>query len=244
MTILRRFNDVGMSEFKSCLARLRVNGATSMPTDLLEDSKYTDPVDGKTVVNARVFKTKAEIAHELKSLLMPLGLPNLLKDDKLWTWLTFFYFDSVCPVSGAAATRKVNADAHYILESRNHQRFYRHLLATPFRVLEAIPVHHRLFLNADVSVHGDIIEQTISRLFLMRKASVCEALDLLYVDPKTGRAFPAVTNRKKPGNIRRLVVRVQQAQLTYDLEGMKGEHLVRVLGTEFKSWSEKVSSRK
>jgi hypothetical protein len=148
----------------------------------------------------------------------------------LWSWLALFYFDSVCP------NGKPVADPHYLMD-RDYKRRYRHLLATPYLILEAAPDSNRLFLEAPLNVHGDLIEQVVSRLFLIRKRAVREAMDIMYFDENSGSARRGITNRKKPGTLRRLATRLQQAQLTYDVDGMSGKRLVELLGAEFSRWA-------
>jgi hypothetical protein len=163
---------------------------------------------------------------------------DVLSDVGLWSWLSIFYFDSVC--TSRNGKRKVLADPHYILEAADYQRRYRHLLATPYRIRTEVPDHNRIFLDAPLPVHGDVVEQTVSKLYLLRFPAVREAIDRLYFDEGTGRPKRGIVPKKtsaRPGDLRnRLPLRIGQLQRTYDVAGLTGDQLLRLLGREFDRW--------
>jgi hypothetical protein len=154
----------------------------------------------------------------------------------LWSWLALYYFDDICPkVDGR---RRPKADAHYIYDP-DHRRRYRHLLRTPYQILDAVPEHNRIFLEQPVSVHGELVEQVFGgRLYVIRIPGVAAAIEELYLDRETGSPRRGYTNRRRRGNIReRLSARVRQLMLTHDIAGLDGMGLIDLLGQEFASWS-------
>lgn len=137
--------------------------------------------------------------------------------------------------------KKPKADPHYILDANDYRRSYRHLLRTPYQILRAMPDHNRLYLDHPLDVHGETIEQTISKLYLMRLKPVRAVVDRLYIDRETGKPKRGLFNKKqnaKPGDLRnRLPVRLRQLQKTYDVAGISESQLLELLGTEFSSWN-------
>jgi hypothetical protein len=174
----------------------------------------------------------------LAEKLTPLGdRSNLLSDSGLWSWLALYYFDDVCPV-GSNGKREPKADPHYLLDANNSRRRYRHLLATPFQIIGELAIYNRILLDLPVSTHGELTEQVMGRLYLVRPPAVQALIDRLYFDPIRGRAKRGIIPTKaKPGDLRnRLPVRLRQLLVTYDVAGMECDDLLELLGDEFKAW--------
>lgn len=239
MTRLRRLNQEGMHLFRSWLDANRGSTTAAPPSELLEDLALTEVVPGGCEVPPSVkFETKREAARWLHDLLDPLRLPGLHTDAGLWSWLALCCFDNLTGQSGETS-RTVRAHAHYVYDPENSKRRYRHLLHTPFQLLEELPDNNRLFLDADVRVHGDLVEQMMGRLYLMRLPGVRAAIDRLYFDERTGRLKRGARSSGKPkrGDLRhRLPMRIRQLEKTYDLAALDGDQLVVLLGPEFEAW--------
>lgn len=240
---LRRFNDAGIERFRNYLEGLRKDGTLAPPADLLTSAETSEAVAGNASIERPGFKSKNELAAYVDHILSPLHLPNLAKDVGLWTWLALFWFDDVCPLIDGK--RHGLKDPHYIFEPSNWQRRYRHLVATPYEILQLMPDHNAIYLNGPVSIHGDLIEQTLSRLDEIRYKAFREVVSLLYYDEergqKTGQFYKRGTlSRTRKGNLPiRLQTRVKQLSLTYDVAAMSGSQLIDYLGTEFDGWREK-----
>jgi len=232
---LRRLNEAGVMWFRAQLAALRANPGQNLELERLEDPELTVPVEPIIQVEKPDFETKRDAAVYLGSKLKPLDSAGLFDDAGLWAWLALLYFDLVC--RKRSGRRKVLADPHYIVDP-DFRRRYRHLLATPVRVLWTIPKYNALFLDAPLDTHGEMMEQLMSRLYVMRIPAVAEAAELLYFDRETGKrkrgVFPTTPQR---GDLRsRFPIRLRQLGLTYDLAAVSGAQLVDLLGTEFQRW--------
>jgi hypothetical protein len=67
-----------------------------------------------------------------------------------------------------------------------------------------------------------------------------DLLDLLYLDPLTGKAKRGVVDAKviRPGDLRhRLSTRIRQLEVTHDLTNLTAEQLLNLLGDEFRKWT-------
>ena len=236
---VRRLNDIGLARFRTYLAELRETPTKTPPVAMLEDDTVTLAVPEGVEVDHRPLRTKSEAATYLKAQLGPLSRQDLFKDAGLWTWLSLFYFDQVCPAV-AGGQRKPANDAHYLLEPNDSFRYYKHLLATPVRVLGLAPVHHKVLLNAPLPVLGQIMERMAARLYLLRIPCVPEVIDLLYYDETKGRAKRGIANPNrgiKRGDLtNRFPARMRQLQLTYDAHALSAGQLVKLLGREFEPW--------
>jgi hypothetical protein len=232
---LRRFNVTGVERFRAQLAVLRQDPKSPVDTTILEDNALTEQAMPAVDVARPGFVTKREAADYLDPKLSALRGRGLFDDVGLWSWLAMFYLDDVVPPRSKG--RRALADPHYILDV-DYKRRYRHLLATPVRVRREIPNNNSLFLDAPLNQHGEIMEQLVSRLYVMRIPAVAEALELLYFDqtarkPKRG----IVPTQEQAGDLRnRFPARLRQLSLTYDLGELNGPQLVQLLGREFERW--------
>lgn len=232
---LRCFNAAGVERFRAQLAVLRQDPRSPVDTTILEDNALTDPVMPALDVAQPGFATKREAADYLDHKLSGLDRRGQFDDVGLWTWLAMFYLDDVAPVRGTG--RKMLADPHYILDT-DYKRRYRHLLATPVRIRREIPRNNSLFLDAPLRQHGEIVEQLISRLYVMRIPAVAEALQLLYFDAVNGKPKRGIVpTQEQAGDLRsRFPARLLQLSLTYDVGELNGPQLVQLLGREFERW--------
>lgn len=237
---IRRLTKLGMERFSDYLADLRTNGTLPVPEYLLEDRDSSEMIDGAPVINRLEIKTKRQAAEHLIKTLSLIDNASIMNDAGLWSWLGLYFFNDICPANNAGK-RKPHSDYFYIFAASNWRRRYRHLLATPFIILRAVPDHNRIFLDTPIHIHGDLIEKTaLGRLYLMRLPAVREMIDMLYFDKQTGKAKVGLYPKKeraKPGDLgNRLPIRIQQLQKTYDIASLNGKQLLELLGDEFAVW--------
>lgn len=233
--ILRAFTDTGIEEFSNFLVKCREDRATPPPRDLLSDDAHTIALDESIEISEQSFTTRGDAAHYLRRVLQPLSDPATGNDAGLWTWLTLFYFDQVCPSSNGA--REVKNDYYYIFEPENARHFYRHLLYVGWRVLYLAGDFKRLYMNTPLSSLDGVTTEVMKRLYLTRIPCMFEVLDRLYWDDKRGGARPGVigTGTVNPGDLtHRLPMRIRQLEKTYDLYSLNADQLLDLLGEEFK----------
>lgn len=232
---LQRLTEVGIARFREYLNEARNEGDKPFPINILDDS---EAVANAPELELPGFPTKRAAAEYLVGKLSVINGPQLMADVGVWTWLAAYYFDDVCPV--VEGKRKPKADPHYIFDAQDYRRCYRHLIRTPYQILKAMPDHNRLYLDHPLDVHGETIEQTISKLYLMRLGPVRSVVDKLYIDETTGKPKRGLFNKRenaKPGDLRnRLPIRLLQLMKTYDVAGVSAEQLLELLGKEFSGW--------
>lgn len=235
-TQLRRMTEAGIARFRDYLTDLRASGDLPLPANILDDS---EAIADAPELERPGFSVKREAAEFLAEKLSCMDESQLMADVGIWAWLSVFYFDDICPAVDGSRTPK--ADPHYIPDLHDFRRRYRHLLRTPYHILKVIPDHNRLYLDRPLSIHGETIEQTMSKLFLMRMKPVRALVDRLYIDETTGNPKRGIFNKKQnanPGDLRnRLPIRLRQLQKTYDVAGISGDQLLELLGDEFAGWN-------
>lgn len=232
--IVREFTTAGIAAFKSLLAGYRNDPQMPLPRDLLQDDSLTKQLPKSLNVQPRHFARRGEAADYLIALLDPLPDEEVAQSAGLWTWLSMFFFDEVCPVRDG--TRTVRNDYTYVFEPKHARHFYRHLLFISWYAARIARPHDRLFMSPPLSSLDQVTDRVMSRLFLTRIPCIFETLDRLYWDDARGRARTGIVDQKvvKPGDLRhRLPIRIRQLEKTYDLFSLTADQLIELLGKEF-----------
>ena len=229
-----RLNASGLATFAGWLETLKAGGSIQAPTPLLADEEATEPLNTEMEVESREFANRFEAAEYLHTQFSIAGLTDVEGDRGLWAWLSLFYFDAVCP-SGRGGVRKPGALPRYIPEPGNFRRYYRHLLAGPYRIYRAHrddPQRVMALLCQPLDSPGDVVEQLASRQELVTNPGIMELATRLYVEPESLRQ-KRLAGGKGGGSARRLSDVFEQFDLTWDLYASSGEELAAVMPKEF-----------
>jgi len=231
---LHHFNADGVKAFADYRARLALEPTLPPPVELLEDPALTELVPGDAEVAPRSFANRLEAGEFLNKLIDTAGINLPERDQGLWTWLTLFYFDEVCPAD-AHGKRIPGEEARLVALVDNFQRFYRHLLLGPFLIVRAhrdSPQRAIVLLCSPLWKPGEIVAQLAARKELVTNRAVAEAATQLYYDPAKG-SFKRGAGSSARGAPRRLADLLNQLDLTWYLYGLSAAELLRLLPKEF-----------
>ena len=231
---LRRFNSAGVQVFATYRSRLSQEPSLPPPVDLLEDGALAEIIPGEIDVPRRPFATRLDAGIVLNELVDAAKINRPELDKGLWTWLTLYYFDEVCPPN-AHGERNPFGEERLLPLVDNHQRFYRHLLLGPFCIVRAHrdkPERAIALLCNPLWKPGEIVAQLASRKELVTNHAVAEVATRLYYDP-TNRTFKRGAGSNIRGAPRRLADLMNQLDLTYYLYGMSADELLALLPKEF-----------
>ena len=225
---LHRFTEIGIERFD----RFRATSLRRLDQlhAILRDVVCSDLAGSDIEVECRELSTRFAIGKYLHALFDHAIVPDLVTDQGIWTWLSAFYFEQLCPPGSQPGDR-----ARWVPAVGNYRQYYRHLLAGPFLIYRAHhdnPCRAMALLANPPHQHGDIVEQLASRQELVTNPSVMEAATKLYIDPETGR-LKRGTGSKGPGSPRRLVTILNQLDLTWDLYKLETQKLLDLLPAEF-----------
>jgi hypothetical protein len=231
--ILRQFREEGIQAFREFLTACREKPTLPIPLELLENDQLTQVIEPRIEIEATRLVQKADAATYLSKLLVKLPDPQVAENAGLWSWLTLFYFNEVCPTRNGR--RSVKNDYHYVFEPKNSRHFYRHLLFISWRVLKVAPTHHRLFLTSSISTLDKVTTEVMKRLYITRIPCIFEVLDRLYWNDARGKARPGVVGQQvRPGDLtHRFPLRIRQLERTFDLLSLTADQLLELLGEEF-----------
>ena len=232
--VLRRFNERGIRQFEAFIEALRKDPAFTPPSSLLKDEGCTEALEGGVDLKEKTFASRMEAAKYLDEALSPLSGVDTLHDVGLWSWLTLFFFDQVCP-PGHGGRRVVGERARYIPAISNYQKYYRHLLAGPYGIFRAhrdAPNRALVLLCGPLHKPGEIAEQMVARQEIITNANAVELATAIYFDPAT-RSFKKGAAGKGAGAARRLADVLNQYDVTWDLYWMSAETICTKLPKEF-----------
>ncbi len=232
--ILRRLNERGMREFEAFLDSLTTDHPLSVPEWLLNDPNMSESLPVDIEVDKKVFGSRFKLAEYLNDILPKTGLRELEKDKGLWAWLSLFFFDEVCPDRGSGR-RKPGDRARWIPATTDYRKYYRHLLAGPYRIYRAHrdnPERALAVLYGPLDRPGDIVEQLASRQEIVTNKAVIETATNLYMDRSADRPKRGAAG-KGAGSARRFVEILNQFDVTWDLSVMESPDLLDKLPGEF-----------
>ena len=104
-TKVRLLNEKGIQTFREYLADLRAGANPPAPTHILLDATQTQEADGTATIETKDFASRMDAAAYLSEALK--NLPDsVLHEPGLWSWLSLFYFEQLCP-PGKDGVRKL-----------------------------------------------------------------------------------------------------------------------------------------
>ena len=230
---LRRLNDEGLRQFAEYLAALKTTPTLAPPVALLDDPATSEEA-APVAVWPMQFPNRLAAGRWLNELLESAALPDPAREKGVWAWLSLRLFDTVCPADGRGH-RKPGELARHVPDAANFQRYYRHLLAGPWRIVRThrdAPDRALAVLCQPLHKPGDIVEQFASRQELVTNRAFISAATKLYVDATTQQPRSG-SGGKTRGAPRRLADFCNQLDVTWDLYAMKASELIEKLPKEF-----------
>ncbi len=237
-TSIRIFNEDGISEFERIIVEIRNGEMDSVPQSLLFDERFSELLEPIINIDRNgELKNKNELVPSLADTMKLKANKHYYFNKGLWSWLTAFYFDNICPKDGNG-NRKINEIAFYVLKDpKDYTKYYRHLLAYPSRLYSELDDSSKIFLIGTFQKRGELTEQIGAYQEIALNRGIVEAANILYWDP-IKKVLKRGAAGKGGGSVRRLVRIIRQYQMTYDLNSMNGKEIVKLLPKEFDRWAD------
>src|SRR4051794_31884594 len=112
MPVVRQLTEAGIAAFRQYLEGLSAGTTGPPPTHLLTAEEMSAPLGADVEVECRAFTSKRDAAEYLVSRLAGLDRAEVDNNGGLWSWLSLFYFDQVCPPSASGARRPGQIERH------------------------------------------------------------------------------------------------------------------------------------
>ncbi len=238
MTRIRQFNEDGIQKFGFYLQQLKSDSINNLPYGFLNDKKYSVEINDSPKIEPLIFKSKKDMVMYLYPKIEKLKINSLFHRSSLWSWLSAFYLDSICPQK-SDGSRIPGAHNRYILEAHSWNRYYRHLIVTPIRLYHEVKDIDlcKFYLYNAPNIHGDAFEQLAARQEIASAPGILDTARQLYWDKENEKPKVNATDKNKPGTLRRFTSSIiPQFQLTYDLNSMSSSEILDLLPAEFDNW--------
>ncbi len=234
MRALRQLNAQGINRFRDYLEKLRIHPDLAPPLEILYDSNFSKAIVVPVNIESREFDTRIEMLNYLNDIWNDRISIMSPESKGLWSWLSLFYFDQVCP-ENLEGKRKPGKDYRHILE-QDFRTSHRHLLAGPFSVFKVHGLKARLLLWGPVFNESQIYHQLVMRQDFISNSAIIEAADVLYFDSKRKAPKRGILSKSKRGNLFRFINVIQQLDMTFDLYSLTAEGILFLLPYEFDEW--------
>lgn len=234
---LRRLNEKGIEEFGIYLDALASNSMLAPPMEMLEDPTKSDGLTLKVEIDSKKFSNRFEAAKYLYDKFIEAGVADFDLDRGVWAWLSLFWFDALRPPADKLKKNWPGERARWIpSESHDWKKFYRHLLAGPWRVYRFHrdnPARAMVVLCGPLYAPGEASEQLLSRQEVVTNRGIVELATRLYYDP-VGQKIKRGAASKGAGSFRRFAKDFpDQFGVTWDLYAMTADQVEALLPREF-----------
>jgi len=242
---LHRLTDHALAAFADYLNTLSKLPSAAVPGGLLTAPQNAEVVAPGLEIESEVFSSRMEAASYLDSILSQVSGTDIQRDVKLWSWLTVFYFDQVCPAR-QDGDRIVGAQrAKWIPEVEESRRFYRHAILGPYLAYRAhrdAPTRASVLLSDPMHITtSEAFRLFIETTFINMKGPV-ELATEFYFNPST-RKLRRGAGTKGAGGLRRYIGVLQQLDVTFDLHRVGVVQLKKLLPSEFDKWATSAPGR-
>lgn len=231
--ILRRLNSSGIEAMEEFLDSLGTDEPIPYPRHLLIERDFSHSVDSDVDLEHRQFGNRFEMAKYLASQLLPIETTDPTRERGLWSWIALFYFPLICPQKNGV--RKPGERARWIPVLDDFKKYYRHLIAGPYRVYQFYRDNPKIamaMLCNPPGSPGELAEQLASRQEILTNRALIQGATELYIDSSTSK-FKRGAGGSGPGSPRRFAAVIQQFDVTWDLYAMSAEQLLAMLPAEF-----------
>jgi hypothetical protein len=235
MLHLRRLTAQGLEEMHDLLDVVASRGDADHVA-LRDHSQLTEVISDTPVFEVRPFRSRFEFAQYASQMLDHVAwrVTDVDRDRGLWSWMALAMIDELAPVA-QDGSRRLGERSRWILVTEDYRRYYRHLLASPYRIYRTHwenPERAMALLATPLDRPGEVVEQFASRQEIVSNPQLQELITLLYYD-RSSRSLRRGAGGKGSGSSRRLADVLAQLDMTWDIYGMGADQLVALLPEEF-----------
>lgn len=250
---VRQLTETGNAAFLAYLESLKETPNAPPPFALLNDAQASTAVPFTATIEqhpgGEQFASRHAFGTYLVDVLGAADRRAISFNHGLWNWLALYFFDQLCPADGSGNRDRGEVARYFLTKEYRHDRYYRHLVRSPWLAVGMHPVTSRVILiplsskGAPLEVVGEIFSQVAARQGVFRSPAVMAAIDEMYFDTAAGKPRTG-TGGQQGGSSRRLGQILKQFELTFDLDGDTGVNVLELLPKEFAGWKKKAQKGK
>jgi len=241
----RRFTPAGLAAASEFLAKAKETSSLDLAARdaLIFAPALTEPVPGLADVEfdeTRVFDTTFSFCEYMHSIIGDRKPQEYHEDAGFWTYLAFAYINQL--VGESQGKVKIGAEARLVYSTVSHMTGHRHLLCYPYYLYNAYkdtPEICRVVLWHRPSIYNDLVEQLLSRQFIVQNPAFLRTANVLYFDARKMSTKRGAAGDGR-GGVRRFVAMVDQFAMTRDFFDMKdADEFLTLLPAEFERFYDK-----
>jgi len=213
----------------------------------LNNFKYVESIGVTVEIDEdKTFEDRYELACYLFRQIPKDVLIELSHDIGFWSWL------AACYIHQIAKPKKMRRYDHYILTKGRTEN--RHAISTPVKLLMDYGNDFaRTILSRNIAEMGDMVEQVVSKQYIMRSPTFISLIvDLYSKKDELGEIFGSVSgasskisknklkngkrSKSGAGSVRRLTLEVKRLALNYKLDSMEEISVKELLNSEFSKY--------
>jgi len=234
MTELYRLTDEGIIRFQEFIDSQSTTEPESFDLEVATDPRYSEIAsEDCDIPETCSFNNRFEAASVLSELIRNARLPDAAHDRGVWCWLSWLWFESICPIGGDGK-RKTGEPARWIL-NLDYNRYYRHILAGPWWIYDAHrddPDRALALLCTPVTTLGELNAQIAGRQELVSNSGLVGMLTKHFYDSVTGKLRRGISGKGR-GSARRLATVINQLDMIWDLYSTSPDEFFELLPSEF-----------
>jgi hypothetical protein len=238
MRIVREFTDEGLNEFEDYIEDLNNKEEIKRPSKF-NRQPFSKPSGLNVMIDEeKKFDTRLELGKYIDEVFedAPIGRSELVNRTGVWSWIAWVYLDQLVDDSDEKISTKETAK--YICRS-SWNRYYRHFISLPYFLVSLHGSENcKIFLECDVDIHKDTVEQLVSKRAIVTNKTIISTANSIYWDEGDYKVKRGAASRDAPGTIRRFRTVVNQFRRTFDIHNMNPEEFERLLPKEFDKWIE------
>ena len=231
---IRMLNTAGIEAFRTYLNQLRSGQTGAPPRDILFDERQSAAFPVPLEIEQRKFRFRIDFCEYMADVFGDTPYHLIAGNTGLWSWLSLWFFDQVCP-PGSDRTRRPGMDYRHILSSGYRYR-HRHLLEGAYQVYHLYGMDAALLLCSALPHENSFHHELAGRQGFITNPVIINVATELYYDVRHSRPKTGAGRGKTAGALRRFVDVVNQLDMTYDLFSMQPKKLLALLPPEFDRW--------
>ena len=229
-TLLKNIENVGYKKAFS-------NSVKNEIKSLVKNPNKIEVIENAGEIDEIIFSRRFELGKHLFEALKNCKYSNIIKEEKLWNWLSAFYISQLITEKGGLKKSR------FIFRYEFHHAKL-NLVRTPWILYRLLEQNSEFALCSPVHQHSNMCEQFISRTELTRNPVIGKLCMDLYYDKKNEKLKPNSDNHRRtkdkkllPGTLYpRLYKTIGVLNKTYDIWSIDNENLKSLVGKEFEIW--------
>lgn len=234
---IREFTTEGLEEFEKYINNLNKHEELHKPYKF-DRKPFSKRVGVEEMIDdEREFETRLELGKYLCEIFESTNLTRseLVNRTGIWSWLAWVYIDQFVDTSGDKISTK--ATAKYVCNA-SWNRYYRHFVSLPYFLVSLHDAENcKIFLESDLDIHKDTVEQLVSKRAIVTNPTLISAANSIYWDEEKKKVARGAASKDSAGSIRRFRTVVNQFRRTYDIQNMTQEEFMDLLPPEFDKWN-------